>query len=66
MVVAGNGAWLGWTLVVGPPLAMGGPKLVGGLLALGLAWTAGLYALSTWLGAWLLTRRREKLLEVFT
>jgi hypothetical protein len=66
MTVAGNGAWLGWALVVGPPMALGGPKLVVGLLALGLAWTAGLYALATWMGAWLLTRRREKLLEVFT
>lgn len=65
MMVAGNGAWLGWALVVAPTLALGGPKLVGGLLVLGLAWTAGLYALSTWAGAKLLAWRREKLLEVF-
>lgn len=66
MMVAGFGAWVGWALVVGPPMALGGPKLVGGLLGLGLAWTAGIYALATWLGAWILARRREKLLEVFT
>lgn len=64
MLTGGGAAAVTWVLVFGPPLYLGGARLSILSAGLGLGWLAGVYALSTWLGARLLAWRRDHLLEM--
>lgn len=53
-----------WVLLLGVPAYLGPGRLSLFLVSLGLAWLGGVYCLCTWLGAGLLRRRQEEMLEL--
>ncbi len=66
MISGGFGASVAWSLIFASSFASGSMRPAPSLVGLGVAWTLGLYVMSTWLASEILRRRRDRLLEVLS